>query len=520
MRLDPETRPASRSGPLRAFGILAFFLGCVVAARAEKPDLDIPPDSPVLQALRRLETRNGAVLPSHGPPLRAGQALSMGASGRTAYDSAVYLSELPYLRRDLWAWSDTVRRHSLYLSPVARLGYQTTAGAGSDSDQSAVLTGAGLTVYGKLFSRLTYYTHALIYIESTDRAQFAHQFDPRYGETYSVEKGPGDGLLKDRTFNRFEEYILLDLPYVTLKAGRDRVRMGPGYFSSLMAGSDTPPYYMLEARVDFAPWLSLDNYLLKMTDTDHDILKYANLHRFEFRPRPWIEIAFQDMVIYQNRDPDWAYALPLVPLTFAEANNGGRDNASMGFDFMVTRIRNLSFWGELFLDDLLGPTAFFDDFWENRWAGLAGFQITSPWRAADADLVVEYGHVEPWTYNGRAPQTSFRHFNVPSASKLGPDSRSLDVQASWRPNGWLQLRSRAEWNEKGTARGSTLGVIHADSIDGTGKTFLGGNPISQRVFTQEAEARWRQYVTAKAWWSRRTGSRPEDRAGIEILASW
>lgn len=487
---------------------------------AEKPDLDIPADGPALQGLRRLQTRTGRVLPSQAAPLRESAAMGFGTGSWTDFDSLLFASELYSLRRDLWSWSDSSRGHSIYFSPLARAGYRGSFGNTSDSDETAALTGAGLVAYGRIFSRLAFYSHSVIYTEYTDRAQFTHQFDPRYGETYSVEKSDGDSLLKNRSYNRFEEYILLDLPFVTLKAGRDRLRMGPGYFSSMMAGSATPPYWLLEARVDFAPWLSVDNYLIKMTDTNHDILKYANLHRFEFRPRPWFEIAFQDMVIYQNRDPDWTYAIPLVPLSFSEANNGGRDNASMGFDFLCARWKHLSFWGELFIDDLVGPSSFMSDFWENRWAGLAGFQATSPLRIIDADLIVEYGHVEPWTYNGRTPQTGFRHFNVPSASKMGPDSRSLDVQASYRPIPFLQLRTSAEWNEKGRGRGATLGVVHVDSIDGTTKAFLSGVTDSETVFTQEAEGRWRNYLVGRIYWKYRMDSNPENVAGGDLLFRW
>lgn len=508
---------------LLLIGALAASLGANSIADSLKPILDLPPNGPAMETLRRMQTRSGALLPSQTAPLRESAASEPGfrpESNRTPFDEALLARELPNLRREMWSWADAGRGHSFYVSPEVLVGYGAHSMKGSDSDQHSLLTGTGLSVYGKAFSRLSYFSHALIYTEFTNRAQFTHQFDPRYGETYSAEKSHGDSLLKNRTYNRFENYILFDLPWVTLKAGRDRLRMGPGYFSSLMASSNTPPYWLLEARVDFASWLSLDNYLLKMTDTNHDILKYANLHRFEFRPSPWIEFAFQDIVIYQNRDPDWAYALPLVPLTFAEANNGGRDNAAMGFDFLCTRFRNLSFWGELFLDDLVGPATFFDDFWENRWAGLAGFQVVSPWSAVDADLVAEYGHVEPWTYNGRAPQTGFRHFNVPSASKLGPDSRSLDVQASYRPARFLQLRSRAEWNDKGTGRGSTLGVVHVDSIDGTKKSFLGGEVDSNRIFTQEVEAIWSRFLVGKAYWSRTLGVGARDLAGIELRARW
>jgi hypothetical protein len=427
-------------------------------------------------------------------------AASFDAGALTPFDSARLRFDLPLLRQDAIAARDSARGNAFYLAPNVR-------GAGvyhlqdePDSGRLAALGGVGLTVYGTVLGRVAFYTHALIYTEHTDKAQFTHQFDPRFGETYSVEKGAGDSLLSDRTFNRFEEYVTLDLAHVRLKAGRDRVRMGPGYFSSLMAGPSTPPYWLLEARIDFAPWLAVDDYLLRMTDTEHDVLKYANLHRYEFRFADWLEIAFQDIVIYQDRDPDWAYALPLVPLSFAEANNGGRDNAAMGFDFLCTRFRGLSFWGELFLDDLVGPGTFFDDFWENRWAALGGFQVASPWPGFDADLVIEYGHVEPWTYNGRKAYTSFRQFNVPSASKLGPDSRSLDVQLAWRPLGWLEMKSRTEWNEKGRGRGATLGAIHDDAVDGQKKAFLAGPIDSELRSTQSIDVIWKRWIAATAYW--------------------
>ncbi|MEO6095967.1 MAG: capsule assembly Wzi family protein [Fibrobacteria bacterium] len=511
--------------PLPILWLHVALLSTCPPLRADKPDLDLPADSPVMESLRRVQSRTGTVLPSQASPLRESAVLKAGAGAWSPFDSSLNATELRALRPSLVFWSDPLRGHDFRLSPVARVGFlansQSTSlsDSNSDSEQTAFLTGMGITVSGKAFSRLSFYSHAVIYTEFTDRAQFTHQFDPRFGETYSVEKSAGDSLLKDRTFNRFENYLLLDLPWITLKAGRDRVRMGPGYFSSSMAGAGTPPYYMLEARIDFAPWLSLDDYLLKMTDTDYDIRKYANLHRFEFKPRPWLEIGFQDIVIYQDRDPDWAYLLPLVPLSFAEANNGGRDNAAMGFDFLCARIKNLSFWGEVFIDDLVGPATFFDGFWENRWSGLAGFQAVSPWPEADADLVVEYGHVEPWTYNGRKPQTSFRHYNVSSASKLGPDSRSLDVQASYRPTAWLQLRSRAEWNEKGIGRGATLGTIHDDALDGTDKEFLGGATLLETRFTQETSLLWRSFVQVRLRWTALPGTGGSE-LGADAVFQW
>lgn len=429
------------------------------------------------------------MLRTHAAPALE-SSLSGGSRSGTPYDAGLLDAEFPGRGEALVDWQDAARGNRLRLSPEIHAGFSARDHDEADSGGASWLGGVGLVAGGRLLDRLTWYTRGRVFTEKAETARFAHQFDPDFGETYSVEKGAGDSLLDMRTYNRFESYVLLDLPWLVLKAGRDRVHMGPGYFTSLMAGRDTPPYWLLEARIDFAPWLTLDNYLLKMTDSDHDALKYANLHRFEARPARWLTVAFQDIVIYEGRDPDWAYALPLVPLTFAEANGGGRDNAAMGFDFLCAALPGFSFWGELFLDDLLGPGAFFDDFWENRWAVLAGFQAVSPWEAVDADLVVEFGRVEPWTYNGRKAHTSFRHFNVPSASKLGPDSRTLDVQVAWRPFRRLELRSRAEWNEKGLGRQATLGTIHDDAQDGTSKDFLSGPTEYRSRYTQEARLVW------------------------------
>lgn len=425
---------------------------------------------------------------------------------------------LPERRQELIAWSSPERGNSFFLSPEIEMGF--ASGSRGDSSLDAGLGGVGLELYGRLASRMSFHARGLAYTEVTDRKQFSHQFSPDLGETYSVEKGEGDSLLENRTFNRHTFYVTLDLPWVILKAGRDHVHTGPGYFSSLMAGSETPPYYLIGARVDFAPWLQLDNYLLRMTDTDHALRKYANLHRFEFRPHPTLSLAFQDIVLYEDRDPDPRYLLPLAPLTFTESDNGGLDNAAMGFDFHWRAAPHVSLWGELFIDDLLGPAAFFDDFWENRWAGLTGFQVTSPLPGFDADLVVEYGQVEPWTYLGRKPRTGFKHFNVPSASKLGPDSRSLDVQAAYRPVRWAELKARWESNDKGVGRQATLGVVHDDDIDPQTKSLLGGAVRSERILTPEAAFLWRQFLLARLSWSHDFGDIRSDVFRGSISLDW
>ncbi len=490
-----------------------------VFAETVKPNLDIPANSRSIETLRRIQTHSALLFNSQAFP-QSNYSVEKYLQGKdlTSSDSAILSLSLIGFRNPLIQWTDSVSLHSLYFSPAINLAWHNETQP--DSNDGARLVGFGGTLYGNLNPHLTFYSHGFIYSEFTDKAQFTHQFSSEYGETYSVEKGANDSLLKNRTYNRFESYVLAGFSWITLKLGRDRVHMGPGYFSSLMATRDTPPYYLLEARIDFASWLTLDNYLLRMTDTRHDIQKYANLHRFEFKPSTTLSLAFQDIVIYQDRDPDWRYILPLVPLTFTESDIGGPDNAAMGFDFLYAGIKNFSLWGELFIDDLMGPTSFFNDFWENRWAGLAGVQVTSPLPKFDADLVIEYSHVEPWTYNGRKPQTSFKQFNVPSASKLGPDSRTWDIQLSYRPIKWIEIKEGAKFYDKGLERAGTLGVIHNDAVDGLTKNWLNGNVYSQRIWTQKINFHLRQFLSTSLICDMDFGDIKKNQMAIDFIATW
>jgi hypothetical protein len=510
----PRRGAAATAAP----GALALAWTAALAA-APLPPLDIPARDGSIADLRRIEARSGVLLPGQSFPQPARPARAwLEGKPLTAADSTRLFGRFPFAPGgEAVRWNDSARGNLFLLSP----SLEASAEAGMDGDTAADLArlGIGARLYGTVGGRLGWYTHAVVYTEEADRAIWTHQFDPEKGETYSVEKGAGDSLLDMRTYNRFEYYLRYDHDWWSIKAGRDHVHAGPGYFSSLTAGRDAPPYYQVSGRIDFAPWLSVEDALLKMTDSSFDVQKYANLHRLAFRPHPSLQLAYEDIVIYQDRDPDPAYLLPFVPLTFSEANGGGRDNAAMAFDAAWAAPGGLMLWGQLFLDDLLGPASLFDDFWENRWAGLAGFQWVLPAAWADADLVVEYSHVEPWTYNGRESHTSFKHYDVASASKLGPDSRSVDVQGSWRFLRAVQARAHWEWDTKGIGRQATLGAIHDDALDGLTKEWLAHASSTWRS-TQELSWFHRRYAEARIWWTESWGAERGRRFGIEARSGW
>jgi hypothetical protein len=455
--------------------------------------LEVSPNSESFLVLRRNQAKLDHNLFSQNFPQSMAYGTSHFSLGKlSAYDSYFLANTFPWNQKALFNWQDPNGIRQFRFSALARIvgGKDQSANVFGKSLQTAI----GFRIYGQINPSLRFFSQGEVYREETDSNQFLHQFDPDFGETCATEQ-TGTVKQKSRTCARYTSYLLWDVSWAQFKVGRDHLHMGPGYFSSLMFTKNTPPYYLVNMRIPFSDWLYVDNYIVKMVDSDHSIEKYAHVHRFEFKPTKSLSIAFQDMVLYSGRSVDYQYALPLTPLLFVEDNTGGRDNDALGIDVMYSGLPYVSLWGELFIDDLLSPTSFFDDFWENRWAALAGVQVVSPWETFDGDVVIEASRVEPWTYLGRSSTTSFRHFNVPSASKLGPDSWTLDIQVSYRPWKHLEWVEYLEFSEKGTQDGAVLGSVHNNEQHGTTKKFLDGNTIRNNKWSHEFKYQYLSYLT-------------------------
>ncbi len=436
---------------------------------------DFPSSPQNREFIKRVQTRSQKIIPLQQFPLPQNVWEDfVNQNLFTPADSYFFSTSFPRYDKTLLSYSG---KNSLKFSPVFELSLE-------DTSEFVVSPSVGGLLFGTVGKNLSLYSRASVRVDLATQNMYHHQFDPSQGETCSVSVDGTRDLQAERTCATFESYFIWNWQWLSLKTGRDKIHMGPGYFSSLTAGDHTAPYFLLDARVDFAPWLHHNNMILRMVDSNYDVQKYLHIHRFEFKPsRAW-HIAFQDMVIYQERDIEASYILPLVPLAFLEDNTGGRDNDALSLDVSFSGIRNFSLWGEIFIDDLQDVTSIFSSFWENRWAGLVGFQLTSPWLSQDFDIVVEYHRIEPWTYNGRQAYTSFRHFDKPSANIYGPNSQSLNTKISYRPVKWIELGEHFEFSEKGTDRGSKIGEIHDRQgfDDPEKKEWLGGYTIDfQRI---------------------------------------
>ena len=170
-----------------------------------------------------------------------------------------------------------------------------------------------------------------------------------------------------------------------------------------------------------------------------DSLAHMVAHRLEYRPWGFLGIGLQEMVMTAGRSLDWTYAIPLVPLKYAEHELGDRDNAAVGVDAEALWAGHGRVFGELLLDDFSGWDL---EFWGAKYAYSAGAEAVG-WPFPAARLQIEYAHVEPWVFTHGVRGDQMQHFGALLGSALPPDSHAL--RAAWEQAVRFDLDLRLEY---------------------------------------------------------------------------
>jgi len=453
------------------FALMAAFSTAAPIPRS----LDLPDRPRLREALERVGMRAGVGLPRAGWPLTAAEAQdflvqvrNVDSLAMTAADSAD-LRDLLEGPRELWRWEHG-RGGSLLALNVRTTGdgdLPDTMASGSEGRWKANIGG---TAYGCLGGEIWFSSDARIFTEWNTEYRYQDRYVLGDGEPSGVPfDDPSErGRYKSRTGARYTAWAQWSRDWISLKWGRDRVRFGPGKWTGLTTRLESPPYNLFDARLEPFPWFSIQATVLEARPGELELAypgdqrKWAHVHRFELRPVRGLELAFQNQVLYRDSGGvQPTYLLPLVPIFFSQDLAGNRDNSAMQFDARFDRVRGMSVWGALLLDDLNSLSDIFGSSWLNRWGVLAGGQILSPWRGLDADLAVEWSMVRPWTYTGgREEAYTFAHYGLSMGSELGPDSRTLRGRLAWRPRPGWEPRLEGFILEKGEGAQSRIGWIH------------------------------------------------------------
>lgn len=361
--------------------------------------------------------------------------------------------------------------------------------------------------------------------ERSLHARQTENYDPTRGMPYNTDRTGKMGFRRTvGTFDAFRTVIGYEEPGLRLEIGSDWNQWGPGIWQHTML-SRQPWFWVQDSlpasdsvgfpgspligrhrrgfrlpgesapltqmRIAFkAGRFNYTKIVAERTGLDKDSLAHVVAHRLEFRPWPFLGFGLQEMAITAGRPMDWTYAIPLIPIKYAEHQLGDRDNIGVGADAEMLW-KGWRLFGELLVDDWSGWDL---DFWGDKFAFTVGGEGAGfPFPASR--LQAEYSRVDPWVFTHRLPDQQMQHFGALLGSGLPTNSHAF--RAAWEHalRAHLDLRLEYAFMQRDAAsRGSSLFDVHDNLIDGTKKVFLGGIVETRNAVQLAGTWRWRRFV--------------------------
>jgi hypothetical protein len=365
----------------------------------------------------------------------------------------------------------------------------------SNFEQLFILDG---NAWGKLNPQLSFKSHFRISTEFTNIETESHHYDPKQGLPYNKQSNT------KKTWDVFNARTDYTLPYLTLSAGVDYLNFSPTKRNSLVWSGNSNRYrpwnnnsdkLTQSAPVAFLGWLAqldqieYNQYLGKLSQSKAQN-KFFHTHRLEWKGEKF-SLALSEHILYGDldstqrldrevdnpkRDIEWVYVMPFVPYFFAEHYSGDQDNSAISLDGSYSH-NGIHPYFELLIDDLKGPSGFFDDsWWGNKFAFSIGIQYELH-KESNFIFLAEYTRIEPWVYtHSFGSGYSMTHFDQSIGSDLGPNSQEFYGELKTNPLNKLQVKSWASWVLKGYNDGSSANSIYFKE-KGEGKEWI---PSDQR----------------------------------------
>ncbi len=242
----------------------------------------------------------------------------------------------------------------------------------------------GFEVYHStgLFNEQKYHTKILKYYDpliNPDFRLYTFDLQPPIGHVH---------LFDLRTDYAFIHYHSM---FWDFSAGRFPVRLGPGFRSSLfLSGYALPLNYVYNIRlhkkgIDFLAAYALFPDTIKW--------KRFSYQRLVMRLGRHVEIGFNQGVIWADSDP-FKYINP-VDLYYIVQRRGesNEDNLIGGGDVSVFVGRRAKLYMEFFDDDFIVTSNL-----PSKYGLMLGAHVVDPMGIGMSDLIVEFTHINPWTY--------------------------------------------------------------------------------------------------------------------------
>lgn len=237
--------------------------------------------------------------------------------------------------------------------------------------------------------------------------------DPTYIlHTYDIQPVIGEKKLFDVRTDR--AYGLFSFPWGSVEIGRDKVRYGPGYRSSLfLSGFSHPFNFLYNVRVRKKPF-NFNVFNAEIEDsTDR---KRIACQRIEFNLFNKIIFGLSEAVLHTRKD-FLKYINPLDLYYITQRRGGSNiDNLIGAFDINMILTKGIRIYSEFVDDDFIlfkGGAS--------KYGIMGGFHITEPIRIEKSELRGELTYVPHWTYTHVSLINAYTSNGIPLGFWAGSD---------------------------------------------------------------------------------------------------
>lgn len=497
---------------LKKSGIVFFLCALGWPAMAQSTNATLNED--YYHWITRYEIKAGRVLPELFSAVRPFQRKAIVSfidsleKKDNVFGSAADRFNYEYLRNDSWEWNQAETSNSakpflksfykkksdlvhvdepafdLHVNPVLYFG----AGKDNRLSQSLYLNTRGVEIRGMIDKKIGFYT--FFTDNQTILPAYAYDQLKLYGN-YVV---PHEGFwktYKNGGVDYFQARGYIDFSitkHVNMQFGNDRTFIGNG-FRSLIFSDYSPPNLFLRANARI--WKI--NYLFQLNRLTADAMgrvggstanksypvKFMAFHHASINIGKKFNLGFFESIIFTPQDSvnrnnfQLNYLNPIIFYRAIEQQGGSPDNVLLGGDFKWNAMKQLSFYGQVVIDEfVLKELKAGKGWWGNKFALQGGLKYIDALNVPNLDIQLEANLVKPYTYSHDSQYSNYSNYNQPLAHPMGANLVEGVAIVRYQPIPKLNLIAKTFYTKIGR---DTTGVNWGSDILKNNTTRTGGD---------------------------------------------
>ena len=355
--------------------------------------------------------------------------------------------------------------NSFFLNLIGKADYLHLSDIEVEKNYNSVLYRFGGIFRGTLFNYVGFEVNTTngSFFGNKDLAKSysSLKYNYKFNRTTSSDLG-------DNYFDETSAYLAYDHDHIKLKIGNDRQLIGHGLNKILL--SDNAPrmdYISLNLNYRAFNFSFFHGKLLGNQNVNSDPIqgsinlvndKYMAYHRFGFNPSKHFNFGAGEIIIYANRNIDFAYLNPFNFYKSAEHANQDRDNTFLFFDIQNNSLNNLKLYSTILIDDIdFGKIG--KGWYGNQTLISLGAYSSHLYNIVPLDIELQYIKVDPYVFTHRIYDNNFTNSSFNLGSVLEPNSSSTSLNFYFRPHHRVNINLGFSYTVHGANQISEKGEV-------------------------------------------------------------